>query len=174
MAYNNNYNKNYNNNSSYNNNRNGFNKGTRNNNGKFNNNTDKPRSKPIVKVLKVMRGGIDRVGNEYNTDSLNAILTSLQEADVFTKLSVSVTIAKSLCIGEDAKGVLTVARIQSFDAEHGEMSICFFGKNVEYAEKVNDMVIVPRVRTSRDSKDVSTIFGFEIVPESEIHTVGVN
>lgn len=172
MAYNN-YNKNYNN-SSCNNNRNGFNKGTRNNNGKFSNNTDKPRSKPIVKVLKVMRGGIDRVGNEYNTDSLNAILTSLQEADVFTKLSVSVTIAKNLCMGEDAKGVLTVARIQSFDAEHGEMSICFFGKNVEYAEKVNDMVIVPRVRTSRDSKDVSTIFGFEIVPESEIHTVGVN
>ena len=158
MAYQQDRNGKFQKNDRYNNNRGGR---------QFNNN-DKPRApKPIVKVLTIVVNGHDRVGKEYNPDSLIKVLTDLQAADVFTKLSINLTIEKKLCIDGDVKGVLSIARIQSFDTEHGEMSICLFGKNVEYADKITDMVIVPRVRTSRDSDEVSTILGFEIVPAME-------
>ena len=145
-------------------NNNGYNRGGK----QFNNNDRQRSSKPIFKVLPIIINGHDRVGKEYNPDSLIKVLTDLQEADVFSKLSINLTIAKNLCIdGDNIKGVLSIARIQSFDIEHGEMSICLFGKNVEYADKITDMVIVPRIRTSRDSDAVSTILGFEIVPAME-------
>lgn len=157
MAYQQDRNNKFQKNDRYNNNRGGR---------QYNN--DKPKApKPIVKVLPIIVNGRDRVGKEYNTDSLIKVLADLQAADVFTKLSINLTIAKNLCIDGDVKGVLSVARIQSFDVEHGEMSICMFGKNVEYADKITDMVIVPRVRTTRDSDEVSTILGFEIVPAME-------
>ena len=43
----------------------------------------------------------------------------------------------------------------------------FFGKNVEFVDKLSDMVIVPRVRTERDSTKVTTITSFEFVHTME-------
>ena len=47
-------------------------------------------------------------------------------------------------------------------AESGNVDLLFFGKNTEYAATVENMAVVPRVRTDRDSK-VTTILAFEIV-----------
>lgn len=139
---------------------------------KFNNNAKNynktASTKPVMKTLPIVFTGKDSHGNDYDTDSAIEILNDLQNAGCFTKLSVYTTMAKKICFGrDDARGVMSVARIQSFDAESGEMSIMFFAKNVEYAKLVDDMVIVPRVRTGRDTTKVSTIFGFEIVNPME-------
>ena len=130
---------------------------------KSNNAKNSNRVKPVMKTISVLMTG--KVGDrEYDVDSCKKILTDLQDAGVFSKLSVSVTMAKSICINDpSAKGIMTVARIQSYDEKSNEMSIMFFSKNVQYAELVDDMVIVPRVRTGRDTTEVSTILGFEIV-----------
>ena len=72
---------------------------------------------------------------------------------------------KAKCLDNpDDKGVMRIARLQSFDVETQEISVMLFGKNTSFADKItNNMVIVPRVRTGRDSDDVVTILGFEIV-----------
>ena len=127
-------------------------------------NNNRP-TKPVLKILPVYMSGVIANDREYNIDSCQKILADLQNNGVFSKLSISVTMAKSICVGDvTARGVMSVARIQSYDEKSGEMSIMFFSKNVEYAKLItDDMVIIPRVRTGRDSVDVSTILGFEIV-----------
>ena len=130
---------------------------------KFNNNFNKP----IMKALPLVVTGYDNKGKEYNADSAIAIIQDLQDCGVFTKLSVDVTMAKTICLDNpEAKGVMSIARLQSFDADTMEMTVMLFGKNTSFADKItNNMVIVPRVRTGRDSNDVVTILGFEIVEE---------
>ena len=144
--------------------------------GKFNNNTKsksintnakKPNNKPVIKVLPFVPGSADKFGNEYNPDSVYQIMCDLQKAGVFSKMSVTVVMNKAACTGNaDAKGVMSVARIQSYDMETGEISIAFYAKNVEFANLVDGKVIVPRVRVGRDSTEVTTILGWEIVDEA--------
>lgn len=149
MSYNNNYNKQRNNN----NGGKSFNK----------NNADRKPNKPVMRSLPMLVSGIDNYGNSYNTISLYDIMDDLQNAGVFSKLSVTVTMSKKLITGDDnAKGVMSVARVSSYDKDSSEIAITFFGKNTEYADMVKDMVIIPRVRTGRDTEDVSTILAFEI------------
>lgn len=128
-------------------------------NGSFNKGT-----KPVTKTLPISLNGSDHKGNPYNVASAEALLDDLQKAGVFSKLSVYVTMAKSICLGTEARGVMSVARIQSVDAQAHEMTITFYAKNTEYAKLVDDMMIMPRLRTGRDSDEVTTFFGFEIIP----------
>ena len=123
--------------------------------------------KPITKVLSLVFTGKDQKGNEYDVDSCKKIVKELQEAECFEKLSVSVTIARSRVVDEGVKGMLNFARIQKYDPETGDVEILLMGKNTEYADFVSDMVIVPRVRVGRNSNEVVSILGFEIVPAME-------
>lgn len=127
--------------------------------------SNKPaRTKPVHKVLPLVITGTDQNGNVYDADSALAIVADLQNAGVFDKLSIMATVGKDLILNkEDARGIMSVARVQSYNAESGEVDLLFFGKNTEYAAVVNDMAVVPRVRTERDSKKVTTILAFEIV-----------
>lgn len=122
-------------------------------------------NKPITMVLPLAVSGVDGRGNEYDASSAFNLMSDLQIFDVFTKLSVDVTLAKSVCFNDDeAKGTISVARLQSYNPETNEVSITFFGKNTKYADKItSDMVVVPKVRTARDSTEVITIVGFEIM-----------
>lgn len=146
----------------YNNNNRGYK--NNNNNGKsFNKNNDRKPNKPVMRSIPMQVSGVDNYGNTYNPVSLYDIMDDLQNAGVFSKLSVAVTMSKKLIMDdENAKGVMSVARISSYDKDSSEISITFFGKNTEYADMVKDMVIIPRVRTGRDTEDVSTILAFEI------------
>ena len=123
--------------------------------------------KPITKVLSLVFTGKDQKGNEYDVDSCKKIVKELQEAECFEKLSVSVTIARSRVVDEGVKGILNFARFQKYDPETGDVEILLIGKNTEYADFVSDMVIVPRVRVGRNSNEVVSILGFEIVPAME-------
>lgn len=130
-------------------------------------NTNK-RVKPVTKTLPLVVTGKDQNGYDYDADSALEIVANLQTADVFEKLSVMATLAKSVVLNkEDARGVMNVARITSYNAETKEMDLLFFGKNIENASKVEDMVVVPRVRLGRDTDKVSTILSFEIVNAME-------
>lgn len=123
------------------------------------------KPKTVVKSLPLILSGKDHKGKDYDVESCKQLLNDLQEAGVFNKLSVNVTIAKSLIDSNYDRGIMTIARIQSIDIEEGEIVIMVFGKNAEYANILNDKVIVPRVRIGRDSNEVTTIFGFEAVNE---------
>lgn len=133
--------------------------------GGYKNNNNSNFNKPVMKVLPLVVSGVDNKGKEYNAQSAIDIISDLQDNGVFTKLSVDVTMNKAKCLDNpDAKGVMSIARLQSFDVETQEISVMLFGKNTSFADKItNNMVIVPRVRTGRDSDDVVTILGFEIV-----------
>lgn len=138
----------------------------RNNNGRFNDGGyNRQYNKPIMKALPLVVTGHDNKGREYDTNSAITLIEDLQNVGVFTKLSVDVTMAKTICLNNpDAKGVMSIARLQSFDPDTMEITVMLFGKNTEFADKIsNKMVIEPRVRTGRDSNEVVTILGFEIV-----------
>ena len=130
-------------------------------------NTNK-RVKPVTKTLPLVVTGKDQNGYDYDADSALDIVADQQSSDVFEKLSVMATIAKSVVLNkEDARGVMNVARITSYNPETKEMDLLFFGKNTETAPKVEDMVVVPRVRLGRDTDKVATILSFEIVNAME-------
>ena len=128
---------------------------------------NKAKVKPITKVLSLVFTGKDQKGNEYDAESCKTIVKELQEAGCFDKLSVTVNIARSRVIDENIKGMLSLARFQKYDPETGDVEILLMGKNTEYADFVSDMVIVPRVRVGRNSNEVVSILGFEIVPAME-------
>lgn len=126
----------------------------------FNKNNNK--NKPVLVSLPLVFTGVDKNGRNYDVDSCKKIISDLQDADVFKKLSVSTGIARSL-VEDDAKGTLTIARIQSVDVDTWDVSLMLFGQNTEHADTIKDFVIVPHVRTGRDSDEVISILRFEIV-----------
>lgn len=123
--------------------------------------------KPVTKVLSLVVTGKDQKGNEYDVDSCKAIVKDLQDSGCFDKLSVNVTIARNRVVAEDAKGIITLGRLLSYNAETGDIEILLMGKNTEYADFISEYVIVPRVRVGRNSNEVVTILGFEVVPAME-------
>lgn len=126
------------------------------------------RVKPISKSLPLVITGKDSYGNDYDADSASTLISDLQNNDVFTKLTVMATVAKKICFNkEDARGVTSIARIMGYNHDTGDIELLFYGKNVEFANNIDGMVIVPRVRTNRDTNEVTTITAFEIVPEME-------
>ena len=133
------------------------------------NNNNKPvRNKPVLKTLPFVASGKDQHGYDYDAESAEAIVADLQKNGTFTKLSVMATMAKKVAFNkDDARGVLSVARVQSFNSEKGEMDLLFFGKNTEFANNMDNMVVVPRIRLGRDTDKVETILSFEIVPAME-------
>lgn len=140
----------------------------RNNNQRDNKNSNTQKfNKPINKIMPLITSGVDSNGNPYNIDSVYDLLCNLENAKVFSKLSVPVTIAKTYLDDKNGRGVKTIARIQSFDADNGQITVCLFGQNTEYADLVEDMVIVPKVRVNRNTEEVSTILGFSMMPAME-------
>lgn len=132
------------------------------------NNTNNAKTKPITKVLPIVITGMAGNGAEYNPDSCVDILTDLQNADVWNKLSIFATLDNKICMNNrDAKGFRNVARIQNYNIADGSMELVFFGKNTEFAGLTDGMVVVPSVRVGYNTVDVTTIMGFKIVPEME-------
>ena len=135
---------------------------------KPNNNNKPARVKPIVKTLPFVASGKDQHGYDYDAESATAIVAVLQNNGTFEKLSVMAIIAKKTVFNKvDARGTMSVARVQYYNTETGEVDLLFFGKNTELANNMDDMVVVPRVRLGRDTDKVATILSFEIVPTME-------
>ena len=131
----------------------------------YNNSKKRKQSapKPVSRTVRIYTTGEDRYGNKFSYESLISLLTELQEANVFAKLSVSVTTKKSNCTGnENDTGYMSIARVQSFDPVTTDISISFFGKGIEYHTLADYMVIVPRVRIARGTDKVESILGFEL------------
>lgn len=130
------------------------------------NQNNKPRAtKPVVKTLPIVLTGKDQKGNDYDTASCLNIINSLNESGCFDKISIQATIGRNRIV-PDAKGVTNVGRILSIN-EDGYIELLLIGKNVGYADLIDNMVIIPRILKERNSTKVSTILGFEIVPAME-------
>ena len=131
---------------------------------KTNNKTFNKGPKPVKLNLAFVVTGMDQKGNEYDAASAKAIMSDLQSAGCFDKLSVSVGIAREKL--NAGKGIMTLGRLQSSNVETEEIEV-LIGKNVELADTVKDMVIIPRVRTAYNSTEVTSILGFDLVPAME-------
>lgn len=126
------------------------------------------KKKPVTTTIPFVVTGNDQYGNEYNADTATALVEELRDNGVFSKLSVMATMTKANLFGkEDAKGNINLARVMDYDSETGDISLLFFGKNVDHAERMENMVVVPRVMIARDTSDVTCITGFEVVPAME-------
>ena len=113
-------------------------------------------------TLPMIFTGVDKNGNEWDVDSCKKIISDLNNSDVFSKISIALGIDRSL-VESDGRGTLSIARLLSVDVETGDASIMFFTKTADYMDLVKDLVIIPHVRTRKDSTEVNTIFRFEIV-----------
>ena len=122
--------------------------------------------KPILKSLPVVFTGKDVKGYDYNVDEAKKFIMDLEECGCFKKLSVTISLDKSL-IGVDGKGRLSFARVQAYDPSENDMSFFVFTKNKDYADKIDNYVIVPKIRTGRDGV-INTVLNFEIIDKSEI------
>ncbi len=120
-------------------------------------------TRPITKSMPLVIEKVDRNGIHYNAEDVYKILSELNESKVFSKLSVSVTISRSLVSTHGGDGFVTVARITGYDEEKKEMKVIFYGKNVEYAYLGDNMCISPLVRVSKSTHKPEMIIGFQIV-----------
>lgn len=142
------------------------------NNKKTNNSNTKPAfkaSKPVSKTIPLVVTGDAGHGKKFNPEDVRTLLNELVECNCFDKLSVLATMPKSMCFNNpDARGVIGVARINSYDAEADNLSVTFFGKNVAYADMIDEsMAMTVRVHLDRDNV-VDTITSFDIVPMMDI------
>lgn len=127
-------------------------------------NTKTPKLKPVEKILPMIFTGKDQRGQEYDVESCKNILIDLQTAKCFEKLSVSISLARSFIGDENALGSVNFGRFNDYNIDTEEVTVLILGKNIENADIVTDMVVVPRVRVARDSTEVTSILGFDIVP----------
>lgn len=127
----------------------------------FNKNTKRRVNRPII--LPIVFTGKDKNDREYDIESCKNIIKDLQDNNVFSKLSISLGIQKSLLEDPDSRGTLTIARIQSIDTDIWAVSVIPFTANNKYADALKDFVVVPHVRIGRDSNEVLSILRFEIV-----------
>lgn len=132
-----------------------------------NNNKFMKKPKNVLKSIPLKFTGLDIKGSPYDIESCKKLIRELQDAGVFTKLSVSAIVKKSLISNETGASSFSIARIQSIDVDSQEVSLMVFSKNTEYADKLDGLVLVPRVRTGRDTEEVSTIFGFDVEEDNE-------
>ena len=125
------------------------------------------KKKPVTVNVPFVVTGNDQYGNTYNAESATVLVEKFRDNNTFAELSVMATIAKSTLLGKDVKGNLNLARVMDFNSETGDMSLLFFGKIVDHADRMENMVVVPRVMTDRETSDVTCITGFEVVPAME-------
>lgn len=124
--------------------------------------------KPVTTSVPFVVTGTDQYGNNFNAESAIALMEKLYTNNTFTMLSVMASMSKKNLFGrEDAKGSVNVARVVGYDTASGSVSLTFFGKNVDNAEKMDGMVVIPHVLIDRATSDASCITGFEIVPEMD-------
>ena len=124
--------------------------------------------KPVTTSVPFVVTGTDQYGNNFNAESATALMEKLYTSNTFTMLSVMASMSKKNLFGrEDAKGSVNVARVVGYDTTSGSVSLTFFGKNVDNAEKMDGMVVIPHVLIDRATSDASCITGFEIVPEMD-------
>lgn len=127
---------------------------------------NKPATPKVAfKTLDLILSGTDVNQVNYNVESCAAILNDLQNADVFNKISIYVTAPRKLLTNNESdKGTINVGKIQSFNYNEGTMTIMLFGKNVQFANNLdNNRAINVRVRNEKNSTDVASILNFELV-----------
>ena len=129
----------------------------------FNKNMRRRVNRPSFITLPIIFTGKDKNDRDYDIESCKKIIKDLQDSDVFSKLSISLGIQKSLIEDPDSKGTLTIARIGSIDTETWDVSVMPFTASNKYVDVIKDFVIVPHVRIGRDSNEVLSILRFEIV-----------
>jgi len=134
----------------------------KNNNPKGNNNF-KP-AKPVTKVIPLVATGDAGHGKQYDTNTLRDLLIDLTNSEAFNKLSIMATMPKALVFDKpDARGTIGVARVNGYDKTKDEITVTFFGKNLPYADKIDDsMVITIKVHADR-SGVVDSLLSFDIV-----------
>lgn len=102
--------------------------------------------------------------NEPNEESAILLLDKLQKEEIAKILNLNVTMKRSV-INPEAKGIMTVGRIQSFDLDDEIVDVIFFGKDgIAAAETITDtdFVVNIGVRFNYSSNEAMNITRFYI------------
>lgn len=121
-------------------------------------------AKPVTKEIPLVATGDAGHGKQYDTNTLRDMLIDLTECKCFDKLSIMATMPKALVFDKpDARGNIGVARVNGYNKVKDEITVTFFGKNLSYADMVDDsMVITIKVHADR-SGVVDSLLSFDIV-----------
>lgn len=137
------------------------------------------KAKPIFIALPFTLPVDDDFGNSYDIQSCMDIVRELQDHDIFTKLTVNVSIDRSIAGGDSSeKGrLLTVGRVHSIDTNNMTANIMLFVKNSELANIISASthMLIPHVRgVNRETGVVSNISRFEIIQVADTDDVNIN
>lgn len=128
----------------------------RNENKNFNN-----KRKAVFLTLPIFISGTDVRENEYDTERLMSEIQKLQEQDCFKTFSIPVTIDRDLVI-EDGRGRMNIGKINSINFEDNTVDIMISAKHADFADKVKDLTIVPRIIAGKKENDYISVLGFDL------------
>lgn len=133
-----------------------------NNNSKGNN--FKPAAKPVSKTVPLVATGELGRGKQYDTNTLRDMLIDLTDSKSFDKLSIMATMPKSLVFNNaEARGVIGVARVNGYNKVRDEIEVTFFGKNLSYADLLDDSMVMTIKVHADHSGVVDSLLSFDIV-----------
>lgn len=137
----------------------------------FNNkgNNNKQPIKPISKTIPLVVTGNAGRGRTFDTNTLRDLLIDLEECKCFEKLSILATMPKALVFDKaDARGTIGVARVKGYNKTKDEITVTFFGKNVGYADMVDDSMVITIKAHADRSGVVDTLLSFDIVSANDV------
>ena len=135
---------------------------------KSNNNFRQP-AKPVNKTIPLVVTGNAGRGKTFDTNTLRDLLIDLNESKCFEKLSVLATMPKALVFNkQEARGTIGVARVKGYDKTKDEITVTFFGKNIGYADLVDDSMVITIKAHSDRSGVVDTLLTFDIISANDV------
>lgn len=138
-----------------------FNKGS--------NNNFKQPAKPITKDIPLVVTGNAGHGKTFDTNTLRDLLVKLDESKCFEMLSVLATMPKALVFDKaEARGTIGVARVKGYNKTKDEISVTFFGKNLAYADLVDDSMVITIKAHADRSGVVDSLLTFDIVNANDV------
>lgn len=149
-------------------NNNGGNKRYNNNNRDNSNYTPRPKKMKMTFPFPTDFYVTDRQGNSTLIDR-NAVYAAIEDLctnNVFSILTVNVTINRDLLLNDGRRGALTVGFINGFDLDNSTVDVTIYGTSVENMQKIAEKLqVVPKLNTWNGEFRSFTGFSFEKISE---------
>ena len=137
-----------------------------NNNNRNGNNNQTPRPKKMKMTFPIPTDfyNYDRQGNATQIDR-NAVYAAIEDLcnnNVFSTLTVNVTISRDILLNDGKRGSLTVGFINGFDLDASTIDVTIYATSVENMKKIaDDLMVVPKINAWNGEFRSFTGFSFE-------------
>ena len=155
----------------YTNNNNGNRRYNNNNNrgGNYNNNqTPRPKKMKMTFPIPTDFYTYDRQGNATQVDR-NAVYAAIEDLcnnNVFSTLTVNVTIPRDILLNDGKRGSLTVGFINGFDLDASTVEVTIYATSVENMKAIADsLMVIPKINAWNGEFRSFTGFSFETIKD---------